>query len=107
MTQARILIGSIIIALVVLLGAIGWVQWKAAKGARQRAVTAEAATEVAKATTEVVDRYHTNTVVIQKEAVAAEASVRAVEGAGTELSPERVTALCEGLATVRGREACG
>lgn len=80
--------------------------WRKAKEAEQKVVTAEAAAEVATATTQITDRFHTNTVFIEREAASAEASVRAVEGSEAELPVERVTALCEGLARVRGREAC-
>lgn len=102
MTQARILIGSLVVLLVVLLGAVFWFQWNAAKTARARAVVAEQGQDLAEQTTGIVERAVRTEVIVRQEAERQVDVVQAAPGADAPLDPAFSGALRGAIGVMRG-----
>ena len=102
MTQARVLIGSSIALLIALLAAIGWFQWRAAKGARERAVVAEQGQDLATRTTDIVERTGRVEVVVRQEAERQVDAIQKAPGAGDVLDPAFRDQLRHGIGVMRG-----
>ena len=107
LTQARLLITGVVILAVLALGGYVWLTRKSLAEARARVVTAEQQSDLNAATTEATDRYHTSTIVIQKEGEREVQIVQAIPGAQTPLDTPRRDGLCAALGRLRdGAEAC-
>jgi hypothetical protein len=91
---------------------MGWLAWSfdpfgRRKAAETRASNAEAQSKVDTASAKVLDRYHTQTIVIREKAANAERSIRQAPTADQPLDPGLRDALCAGLASLRdGDPAC-
>ena len=102
MTQARVLVGSLAALALVLLLAIGWFQWRAAKDARARAVVAEQGQELAQQTTGIVERTVRTEVVVRQEAERQADVVQSAPGANARLDPAFRDTLRGSIGIMRG-----
>lgn len=102
MTQFRALAGSAIVLLFVLLAAIGWFQWRAAKDARARAVVAEQGQVLAEETTGIVERTLRTEVTIHTQAERQADVVQAAPGADAPLDPAFRDTLRGSIGVMRG-----
>jgi hypothetical protein len=98
------------IAVVAALLALVWLGWHfdpfgRRKAAETRAANAEAQSRVDTASAQVLDRYHTQTIVIREKAANAERIIRQAPTAEQPLDPGLRAALCDSLAGLRDGEA--
>jgi DNA-binding transcriptional regulator of glucitol operon len=107
MTQARAIIAAVAAVALVLLLAVGWFQWRAAKDAKARAVVAEQGQALAEQTTGIIERTVRTEVVVRQEAERQVDVVQSAPGADARLDPEFRARLCAAVASLRnGAEAC-
>ena len=102
MTQARALIAALAALALVLLLAVGWFQWRAAKDAKARAEVAEQGQELAEQTTGIVERTLRTEVVVRQEAERQVDVVQSAPGADAPLDPAFSDALRGSLGIMRG-----
>lgn len=106
-TLPRIAISALIVAAILAGGSYVWWTRKALANAQARTAAAEQQSSLNAETAQVVDRYHTQTIVIQKEAEREVQTIQALPGADAPLDPANRAALCDALRRLRdGSEAC-
>jgi len=101
-TQARALIASLAALALVLLLAIGWFQWRAAKDAKARAEVAEQGQALAEQTTGIVERTLRTEVVVRQEAERQVDVVQSAPGADARLDPAFRDTLRGSIGVMRG-----
>jgi DNA-binding transcriptional regulator of glucitol operon len=102
MTQARAIIAAVAAVALVLLLAIGWFQWRAAKDAKARAEVAEQGQALAEQTTGIIERTVRTEVVVRQEAERQVDVVQSAPGADARLDPAFRDTLRGSLGVMRG-----
>lgn len=99
------LIGFAVVAVFLTVLVLGFVNdpfgWRKAKEHRQEVAAVQAQAETAEGAARALDTYHTQTIVIQKEAQREAEAVQSLPDANTPLAPDRRAALCAGLGRLR------
>lgn len=103
----KAVIAAVVVAAILAGGSYVWWVRKALANAQARTAAAEQQASLNQQTGEIVDRYHTQTIVIQKDAEREVQTIQALPGADTPLDPANRAALCDALKRLRdGSEAC-
>lgn len=102
MTQARALIASLAALALVLLLAVGWLQWQAAKDAKARAEVAEQGQALAEQTAGIIERTVRTEVVVRQEAERQVDVVQSAPGADAPLDPGFRDTLRGSIGVMRG-----